>query len=59
MRDKGRLIALAQQGDEVLGVIALIDHELNDPDTRFNLQLATRAWATMHAMRGPQEFFGW
>lgn len=26
-------------------------HELNDPDTRFNLQLATRAWTTVHAMR--------
>jgi sugar diacid utilization regulator len=27
-------------------------HELNDPDTRFNLQLATRAWTTVHALRG-------
>ncbi|MDQ4033640.1 MAG: helix-turn-helix domain-containing protein [Actinomycetota bacterium] len=26
-------------------------HELHDPDTRFNLQLATRAWRTVHAMR--------
>ncbi len=26
-------------------------HDLNDPDTRFNLQLATRAWTTVHAMR--------
>lgn len=26
-------------------------HDLNDPDTRFNLQLATRAWKTVHAMR--------
>ena len=25
--------------------------ELNDPDTRFNLQLATRAWTTVYAMR--------
>ncbi|MGH3897965.1 MAG: PucR family transcriptional regulator [Pseudonocardiaceae bacterium] len=25
--------------------------DLNDPDTRFNLQLATRAWTTVHAMR--------
>lgn len=24
--------------------------DLNDPDTRFNLQLATRAWTTAHAM---------
>jgi DNA-binding PucR family transcriptional regulator len=29
----------------------LSGHDLNDPDTRFNLQLATRAWKTMHAMR--------
>jgi sugar diacid utilization regulator len=28
----------------------LSGHELNNPDTRFNLQLATRAWTTMHAM---------
>ena len=27
-------------------------HDLNDPDTRFNLQLATRAWTTLRAMRG-------
>jgi sugar diacid utilization regulator len=26
-------------------------HDLNDPDTRFHLQLATRAWTTVHAMR--------
>ena len=26
-------------------------HNVNDPDTRFNLQLATRAWTTVHAMR--------
>jgi DNA-binding PucR family transcriptional regulator len=26
-------------------------HDLTDPDTRFNLQLATRAWTTVHAMR--------
>jgi DNA-binding PucR family transcriptional regulator len=26
-------------------------HNLNDPNTRFNLQLATRAWTTVHAMR--------
>lgn len=26
-------------------------HDLNDPDTRFNLQLATRAWTTVHVMR--------
>jgi DNA-binding PucR family transcriptional regulator len=25
--------------------------ELNEPDTRFNLQLATRAWTTIHAMQ--------
>jgi hypothetical protein len=25
-------------------------HDLNNPDTRFNLQLATRAWTTVHAM---------
>jgi DNA-binding PucR family transcriptional regulator len=28
-------------------------HDLNNPDTRFNLQLSTRAWTTVHAM-GPQ-----
>jgi DNA-binding PucR family transcriptional regulator len=32
---------------EVLG------HDLGDPDTRFNLQLATRAWATLQAMGEP------
>jgi hypothetical protein len=26
-------------------------YDLNDPDTRFHLQLATRAWKTMHAIR--------
>jgi sugar diacid utilization regulator len=26
--------------------------ELNDPDVHFNLQLATRAWGTMQALRG-------
>ena len=26
-------------------------HDLGDPDTRFNLQLATRAWVTLQAMR--------
>ncbi|MDT7713827.1 MAG: hypothetical protein QOG46_2734 [Pseudonocardiales bacterium] len=29
----------------------LSGHELNNPDTRFNLQLATRAWTTTYAMR--------
>jgi hypothetical protein len=24
---------------------------VNDPDSRFNLQLATRAWATLRALR--------
>jgi sugar diacid utilization regulator len=28
-------------------------HNLVEPDTRFNLQLATRAWATLTAMRAP------
>ena len=27
-------------------------YEIGDPDLRFNLQLATRAWTTVHAMRG-------
>lgn len=27
-------------------------YDLNDPDTRFNLQLATRAWSTLAALRG-------
>jgi sugar diacid utilization regulator len=27
-------------------------HDLSDPDTRFNLQLATRAWQTLVALRG-------
>jgi DNA-binding PucR family transcriptional regulator len=26
--------------------------ELNDPDVHFNLQLATRAWGTIQALRG-------
>jgi DNA-binding PucR family transcriptional regulator len=26
--------------------------DLNDADTHFNLQLATRAWTTVEAMRG-------
>jgi sugar diacid utilization regulator len=26
-------------------------HDLNNPDTKFNLQLATRAWMTVQAMR--------
>ncbi|MBV9315793.1 MAG: helix-turn-helix domain-containing protein, partial [Pseudonocardia sp.] len=29
----------------------LSGHNLNDPDSRFNLQLATRAWKTLHAIR--------
>jgi DNA-binding PucR family transcriptional regulator len=29
----------------------LSGHDLNDPDTRCNLQLATRAWNTVHATR--------
>jgi sugar diacid utilization regulator len=29
----------------------LSDLDLNDPDCRFNLQLATRAWATLRALR--------
>jgi sugar diacid utilization regulator len=29
----------------------LSGHDLNDPDSRFNLQLATRAWATLRALR--------
>ena len=28
-------------------------HDLGDPDTRFNLQLATRAWRTMQVLRRP------
>jgi DNA-binding PucR family transcriptional regulator len=28
-------------------------HDLGDPDTRFNLQLATRAWTTVRAMGQP------
>ena len=30
----------------------LSGHNLNDPDTHFNLQLATRAWITLQALRG-------
>ncbi|HZD01480.1 MAG TPA: helix-turn-helix domain-containing protein [Actinomycetes bacterium] len=30
----------------------LSGHDLNDPDTHFNLQLASRAWATLRALRG-------
>ncbi|MGZ6979869.1 MAG: hypothetical protein ACXVJW_17300 [Acidimicrobiia bacterium] len=26
-------------------------HDLSDPDTLFNLQLATRAWQTLEALR--------
>jgi len=29
--------------------------DLSDPDTRFNFQLATRAWRTLIAMRGTQD----
>jgi sugar diacid utilization regulator len=29
---------------------AISGHDLSDPDARFNLQLATRAWMTVHAM---------
>jgi hypothetical protein len=29
----------------------LSGHDVNDPDSRFNLQLATRAWATLRALR--------
>ena len=29
--------------------------DLSDPDTRFNFQLATRAWQTLLAVRGTQE----
>jgi sugar diacid utilization regulator len=28
------------------------DHDLSDPDTAFNLHLATRAWQTLEALRG-------
>jgi DNA-binding PucR family transcriptional regulator len=28
--------------------------DLSDPDTQFNLQLATRAWQTLQALRGTQ-----
>ena len=29
-------------------------HDLGDPDTHFNLQVATRAWRTLQALRGPE-----
>jgi DNA-binding PucR family transcriptional regulator len=29
----------------------LSGHNINNPNTRFNLQLATRAWKTVHAIR--------
>ena len=29
------------------------DYDLSDPDTAFNLQLATLAWRTLEALRGP------
>jgi DNA-binding PucR family transcriptional regulator len=29
--------------------------EINDPDVRFNLQLATRAWTTLQALRARPE----
>jgi sugar diacid utilization regulator len=32
---------------------AISGHDLNDPDTRFNLQFATRAWQTLQALREP------
>jgi sugar diacid utilization regulator len=32
---------------------AISGHDLGDPDTRFNLQLATRAWVTIHALQQP------
>jgi sugar diacid utilization regulator len=31
-------------------------HDLGLPDTQFNLQLAARAWRTMQALRGSEEF---
>ncbi len=31
-------------------------YDLGLPDTQFNLQLAARAWRTMQALRGPEEF---
>jgi sugar diacid utilization regulator len=31
------------------------EHDLSDPDTRFNFQLATRAWRTLAAVRGTQD----
>lgn len=30
-------------------------HDLSEPDTRFNLQLATRAWQTLAALRGTKD----
>ena len=38
--------AVKDTGRELTGM------ELNDPDVHFNLQLATRAWGTMEALRG-------
>jgi hypothetical protein len=32
------------------------ERDLSDPDTRFNFQLATRAWQTLVALRGTQGF---
>ena len=29
----------------------LSGHDVNDPDSRFNVQLATRAWTTLRALR--------
>jgi DNA-binding PucR family transcriptional regulator len=31
-------------------------YDLGLPDTQFNLQLAARAWRTMQALRGSEEF---
>jgi DNA-binding PucR family transcriptional regulator len=30
----------------------LTGFDLSDPETQFNLQLATRAWVTLRALRG-------
>jgi len=30
----------------------LSGHDFSDPDVRFNLQLATRAWGTFRALQG-------
>jgi hypothetical protein len=32
---------------------AISGHDLSDPNTNFNLQLATRAWETLLAVRAP------